>query len=64
MNLYSMEHYAKDTHQKLQQEARTHRLFRQAQTGQNGTSRPNSTGKAVAAIIALASVAAAVVVLI
>ena len=64
MNLYSMEHHAKDTHQKLRQEARSHRIARQAATGQKWHSRSNFNGKVAAAVIALAMVALSVVALI
>ena len=64
MNHYSMEHYAKDTHQKLRQEARSHRFARKAGSNQNGPGRPISAGRVAAAIIAFAMATASFVVLI
>ena len=63
MNHYYMERHAKDTHQKLRQEARNHRLARQAGNGQKGPSRFISAGKVAAAVSALATAAAAIIAL-
>jgi hypothetical protein len=63
MNYQTMQHQAREKHQQLRQEARHHRLARQAKTGPTGPSRSNVTGKLAAAFVGLAAVAAAVIAL-
>ena len=64
MNYQTMQSHAREKHQLLREDARRHRLARQARTGQDEPNRSNVTGKLAAAFVGLAAVAVAIIALI
>ena len=63
MSYQTMQHQAREKHQQLRQEARHHRLARQAKTGPAGPSRIITTGKLAAAFVTLVTITAALITL-
>jgi CHASE3 domain sensor protein len=64
MNYQTMQHQARDKHQRLRQEAQTHRLARQAKSTQAAPGQPNLTLKLAGALAGVVTFVWAVIILI